>query len=147
MVIFQLILHIKQEMKISFVNYHVSIYFFNHWKILPFLFIILSFYYKLDDLDTNLICRVWDSIKINNLTIVKELNVRYRERVAAAEAEQANQTKQFQREVGKRGFRAKNLFEGLPYHKIINMAILWAAARFHLEIVDYLLDEKAINFK
>lgn len=34
----------------------------------------------------------------------------------------------------------------MPYHSILNLAALWAASRFHLEILDYLLDQPAINF-
>ena len=96
----------------------------------------------LGDLPTNLIRRVWDAVKSNNLELTKELNIKYRDR-AEAEAKLVTQTNKF----GQRGFREKKMYEELPYHKTINMAIIWAAACFHLEIVDYLLNEDAINFK
>ena len=103
------------------------------------------------DLETRLMTSVWEAVKKNDIEACKEMNAKYRDREAQKEKERLAEDKRLSQvytSMSCRGFQStEDMYKDAPYHTILNLGALWAASRYHLEILDYLLNETALNIK
>jgi ankyrin repeat protein len=102
------------------------------------------------DVSTRLIQIVWEAIKANDLEKIKEVNSQCQEREAVSDLPMKCSVTSLYASagMGRRGFQVQeDLFKDMPYHQLLNLAALWAATRFKLDLLDFLLDQKALNFQ
>ena len=101
------------------------------------------------DVSTRLIKIIWDAIKDGDLDKIKEVNQHCLEREQQTENNiQAFVNPYSSSSIGRRGFQAQgDLFKDMPYHQLLNLAALWAATRFRFDLLDFFLDQKALNLQ
>src|SRR3990167_3885750 len=107
------------------------------------------------DLPTRLINVVWDVIKKNDIETARQVNTKYRDRemgatyasVYASTKTSSSKLLQLTQTTRAAKDSSTDIYENVPYVKILNLGIHWSCSRGHLEMLDYLLDEAGANSK
>ena len=98
---------------------------------------------------------VWDVIKKNDIETARQVNTKYRDRemgatyasVYASTKTSSSKLLQLTQTTRAAKDSSTDIYENVPYVKILNLGIHWSCSRGHLEMLDYLLDEAGANSK